>query len=179
MNAIFTPDIIPAILRTTTPILLAALGGLICQKAGIFNIGLEGFMLAGSFVTIAVAHLTGNIWAGVLAAGLFSCILSLIMALVIFRFKANPIIAGLGINGLALGLTTFLMEGILGSTGAFMSDQIKPLGRILLPFVEPTSDVAKLLSYTPLIYIAFFLVVAVYFFIFHKINFHTMNYVGC
>lgn len=178
MNTLFSIDIISAIIRTTTPILFAALGGLICYRAGVFNIGLEGLMLTGSFITIAVAHWTENTWLGILAAGFCSCLLSLIMAVVILRFKANMIIAGLGLNGLAIGLTTFLMESVLGSTGAFTSDKIKPLVKVPLPFVDPYSTIGQLLSYTPLIYFAFISVFLVFFFLYYTKTGLSIRMVG-
>ncbi|MBA3852647.1 MAG: ABC transporter permease, partial [Chloroflexi bacterium] len=55
-------------LRTASPILLAALGGIFTQRAGVFNIALEGYMLVGAFVAVVVGSATGSVWLAVAAA---------------------------------------------------------------------------------------------------------------
>ncbi len=60
-------SLIPSILRALTPVLLAALGGALCAKAGVFNVGLEGFMLVGAFAAVAGSWFGGSAWVGVLA----------------------------------------------------------------------------------------------------------------
>ncbi|NUP19554.1 MAG: ABC transporter permease, partial [Streptomyces sp.] len=64
----FDSDLLMSALRALTPILLAALGGALCERAGVFNIGLEGMMLMGCFTAVATSWFTGSPWLGVLAA---------------------------------------------------------------------------------------------------------------
>ena len=64
MATIFDPDMLASTVRISTPILIAAMGGLICMRAAVFNIGLEGFMLIGAFFAIYVAEMVGSVVAG-------------------------------------------------------------------------------------------------------------------
>lgn len=69
MNEIFNINILSSMLRISTPVTLAAMGGLLCQKAGVFNIVLDGMMLIGTFFGIVGVHFSdGNVWAGYLLA---------------------------------------------------------------------------------------------------------------
>ena len=99
MNITALNDIISASVRIATPITLAALGGVFCQKAAIFNIGLEGMMLVGSFAVICgQIAFPGSIAAGMLFAIAAGIALSLLFALAVLRFDANQIITGIGIK---------------------------------------------------------------------------------
>src|ERR1700687_1379424 len=84
--------------RGSTPLLLAALGGFICERSGVINIALEGLMLAGAFAAAAAAYATGNPWIGMgagIGAGVF---LGVIYALSVIPMRANQIVAGTAIN---------------------------------------------------------------------------------
>ena len=94
------------------------MGGLICMRAAVFNIGLEGFMLIGAFFAIYVAELVGSVVAGWLGAMIAGMILSLIYGLAVIRYKVDFIIAGVAINLMALGMTAFFLRNqSLGSSG--------------------------------------------------------------
>ena len=68
LSDILTPDLFAAALRITTPLALAAIGGTICERAGVVNIALEGMMLGGAFTAVLATYLTGNPILGVVAA---------------------------------------------------------------------------------------------------------------
>ncbi|MCY0152467.1 hypothetical protein OEG86_09775 [Hoeflea alexandrii] len=85
----------------TTPILLAAIGGLVNRQAGIVNIALEGKMLVGAFVAIVISAATGSWLVATLAAALVSMVIGYGFSLTITRLGANMITAGLGLNVLA------------------------------------------------------------------------------
>jgi len=104
-------DIISALaatLRLTTPLLLACLAGLYSERSGVFDIGLEGKMLAGAFGAATVAYLTGNAWLGLLAAIGVSILMAMLHAVASITLKGNQIISGVAINFLAQGLTAVL-----------------------------------------------------------------------
>jgi ABC-type uncharacterized transport system permease subunit len=88
----------------STPLVLAALGGLINFRGGIVNIGLEGEMLAGAFVAVLVSWKTGDPWLATLAAAGAGGFVAVPFTLVITRLRANEIIVGLGLNVLVAGL---------------------------------------------------------------------------
>ncbi len=130
-------DIISASVRIATPITLAALGGVFCQKAAIFNIGLEGMMLAGSFAVICgQIAFPGSIAAGMLFAIAAGIALSLLFALAVLRFDANQIITGIGINLLGVGLTSFLLRAIYDTQGTLRAEVMGKLPTVSLPFLQ-------------------------------------------
>ncbi len=137
MNITALNDIISASVRIATPITLAALGGVFCQKAAIFNIGLEGMMLVGSFAVICgQIAFPGSIAAGMLFAIAAGIALSLLFALAVLRFDANQIITGIGINLLGVGLTSFLLRAVYDTQGTLRSEVMGKLPTISLPFLK-------------------------------------------
>lgn len=103
-------QILDTSVRFATPLLFACLAGLFSERAGIFDIGLEGKMLAAAFFSAAVAALTGNVWIGLLAGIASSLVLSLIHGLASITFRGNQLISGVAINFLAAGLTVLVAE---------------------------------------------------------------------
>jgi simple sugar transport system permease protein len=94
-----------ATLRLTTPLLLACLAGLYSERSGIFDIGLEGKMLAAAFGAAAIAYVTGSMWLGLAAAIVVSIGMAMIHGVASLTLKGNQIISGVAINFLAQGLT--------------------------------------------------------------------------
>lgn len=116
---VFSLAFVAAVLASSTPVLLAALGGALCGRAGVFNIALEGQLLWGAFSAVTVSWWTGSAWAGVLAAVVTTTVFSGVLALGAVTWRADPIIVAVGMNLLALGLTGFLMRELLDATGTF------------------------------------------------------------
>lgn len=112
-------NIIASALRNTTPLMLAALGGVFCQKAKVFNIGLEGIMLVGAFSAICGVMLSGgSAMFGLLFAVICGAAFSLLFYLFAVELKANQIITGIGLNLMASGLTAFLLRAVFDTKGA-------------------------------------------------------------
>ncbi len=110
-------DIIIAILRSGTPLVYVTLAGVIAQRAGVWNLGLEGLMIIGACATILGIMLTHSFILAILIAILFCVAASMLLWFVIEKLKANPIIAGLGLTGLGVGGTALAVESIFGSQG--------------------------------------------------------------
>lgn len=106
-----------ASLRLATPLLLACLAGLFSERAGIFDIGLEGKMLAAAFAAGAFAAVTGSAWVGLLAGIGASLLLALIHGLASITLKGNQLISGVAINFLASGLTALIGQNWFGMGG--------------------------------------------------------------
>ena len=121
----------------TTPILLAAIGGLVNRQAGIVNIALEGKMLVGAFVAVLVSSATGSWLVATVSAALVGMVIGYAFSLSITRLGANMIIAGLGLNVLAAGAIGFIMSIAYGSSGTLRLPDVA-----LLPNVLPESIVA-------------------------------------
>ncbi len=100
-----------------TPLLLAALGELFTERAGIVNIGLEGIMLLSALAAVAVAEAFMNPWMGVLAGVGMGVLIGVIHGYISAYFKGDQIISGLGINLFALGFVAFAIEAIWGVRG--------------------------------------------------------------
>jgi ABC-type uncharacterized transport system permease subunit len=132
-------------LRLATPLLLACLAGLFSERAGIFDIGLEGKMLMSAFVAAATAALTGSAWLGLLAGMLASIALALIHGLASITLKGNQLISGVAINFLASGLTVLVGQSLFGMGG--QTPQLTGEQRftgIALPFAETLAPVPVL-----------------------------------
>src|ERR1700754_281756 len=126
-------ELLASALRALTPILLAALGGALCQRAGVFNISLEGTMLVGCFSAVAGSWFTGSAWLGVLVAVAVTTAYSLVLAVGSVSLKADAIVLGVAMNLLAVGLTAFLLRTVFGVQGAFSDPELKGLGALDVP----------------------------------------------
>jgi len=108
-------DIIIAILRSGTPLIYVTLAGVIAQRAGVWNLGLEGIMIIGACATILGIMVTNSFTLAILIAIALCVLASILLWFVIEKLKANPIIAGLGLTGLGIGGTALAVESIFGS----------------------------------------------------------------
>jgi simple sugar transport system permease protein len=118
MNEIFSIALIFSTIRTATPLLLAALGGLYSERSGIINIALEGLMLAGAFTAAVVTHYARNAYLGLLAAIAAGALVALIHAVACIKYKADQVVSGTAINILFLGVPALLSGALFDSTGA-------------------------------------------------------------
>ncbi|MBO6775224.1 MAG: ABC transporter permease [Marinibacterium sp.] len=138
-------QILDSTVRLATPLLLACLAGLYSERAGIFDIGLEGKMLAAAFFSAAIAALTGNVWLGLLAGIVASMVLSGLHGLASITFRGNQLISGVAINFLASGMTVLIAQDWFRQGGRTPSlsggARFSP---ITLPFAEAVEDVPVL-----------------------------------
>ena len=135
-------QILDSTVRLATPLLLACLAGLYSERAGIFDIGLEGKMLMSAFFSAAVAALTGSVWLGLLAGIVSSMVLSGLHGLASITFRGNQLISGVAINFLAAGMTVLVAQDWFQQGGRTPS--LIGAGRfspINLPFAETLSSV--------------------------------------
>ncbi len=105
-------------LRVATPLVFAALGGLWCERSGVVQIGLEGYILVGSFFGAVSTLYFSNPYLGLFIAGLSGAALALLYGASVLRFRANQIVAGTAINLFALGVPPFLSKIWYDSTGS-------------------------------------------------------------
>jgi len=109
-------QVVGSTLRMSTPLLFAALAGLLSERAGVVNIALEGLMLVGAFAAAAATHTTQSPVMGVLAAILAGILLAAVYGLAVIPLRSNQIVAGTAINMLAAGVTPFLCKILYGSS---------------------------------------------------------------
>lgn len=137
-------------LRIAIPIAFAALGAIFCERVGIINIGLEGMMLVGAFAGVWGSGATGSPYFGLLCAMLAGGLFGLIHAVLTIQFKTDHIISGLGINLLALGLTTVLLELVWGNRGR--SDPVNGLGNVSIPGLKDIPVIGPIFGNTSILF---------------------------
>ena len=135
-------QILDSTLRLATPLLLACLAGLYSERAGIFDIGLEGKMLMAAMASGAVAFLSGSVWLGLLAGIGASLVLALIHGVASITFRGNQLIAGVALNFLSSGITVLIAERLFKQGGR--TPPLEGAARfapITLPYAEQARDI--------------------------------------
>lgn len=118
MLEIFTVALIWSTIRLSTPLILAALGGLFSERSGVINIALEGLMLAGAFTAAAVTYAVGDPYLGLLAGMMAGVLIAAIHAVACIRYKADQVVTGTAINILMIGMPAFLSGAFFLSSGS-------------------------------------------------------------
>lgn len=151
-------------IRLATPIALGALAGILCERAGVVNIGIEGMMLVGAGIGFTASLYLQNSTAGLVFAILSGMLMAALHAVLSISFKVDQIISGTVINILAVGITgftrrSFLLNNPFGAPSVYSSIEIPGLADI--PVVGPV-----LFSHQPLVYTMLILVFVVQFYLF-------------
>ena len=159
------------VLQTTVqravPIVFGALSGVLCERAGVVNIAIEGMLLSGAFVSAVVTSATDNPWLGIGAAIVIGALLALLLAVLAIRYRVDQIIAGFFINILVTGLTAFLSVRLLQP---FQEELNTPqrLGQIDLPFLSDIPVLGPILfQHNIFVYTLFALIAAIHFGLFY------------
>jgi simple sugar transport system permease protein len=137
MADLLTISLVFSTIRLSTPLVLAALGGMFSERSGVINIALEGMMLAGAFTAAAMTYSTGSPWTGLAAAIGAGLLVALIHAVACIRYKADQVVVGTAINILMIGLPGFLSGAFFlssGSTPQIPIEQLIPRVPIVLAF---------------------------------------------
>ena len=139
-------NLIHAAFLMTTPVLLAAMGGLINRTGGIVNIGLDSSMLMGALVGLILAANHGSWAVALVGAGLAGAVMGLAMSLIITRLEANEIIVGLGFNIVAAGLVRFFLKATYDTSGTLRLPDVTRLPRWDIPLIEDVPVLGAILS---------------------------------
>jgi general nucleoside transport system permease protein len=136
-------------LRFATPLIFAAMGGILSERSGVINIGLEGMMLMGAFFGIFGADLVGS-WVGGVAIGVAAgALLGLVHAFVSISLRADQVVSGTGINILALGITGYVFIYHYGDQGT--PAEVPRVPNVTLPFIQDISFVGEAIGKTSLL----------------------------
>lgn len=151
------PTILKAMAMGAVPILLASLGELFSERAGLVNIGLEGIMAVGAFVGFAVAKMSGNLWVGLVVAMVAGVLVNMLYAFCTVTLRSDQVVTSMAINILApaialFGYNLFVGNNTANATGSQMASLAIP-GLADIPFVGNA-----LFNQTPVAYLAFLLV---------------------
>ncbi|MEI2690980.1 MAG: ABC transporter permease [Anaerolineae bacterium] len=154
-------QLIATTLRTSAPIALVAMGGVIAWRAGIFHLGLEGLMVIGAFFAVAGTLATGEVLIGLLAAIVACLIASAIFWVVIVPMKANMIIAGLGLSIIGVGFTSYLLPVLYGKRGILEVDQglWRPITGVNGGMIDALSELSVMVWLVPPIVLAVWVLV--------------------
>jgi ABC-type uncharacterized transport system permease subunit len=134
MRELFSASLVMSTLRLATPLVLAALGGMFSERAGVVNIALEGIMLAGAFTAAAVTYAAGSPWVGLLGGIAAGLLIAAVHALACIRYRADQVVSGTAINILMFGVPGFLSGALFLSSGS-----------------TPQLQKAQLIPYTPMV----------------------------
>ncbi|MFZ2470141.1 MAG: ABC transporter permease [Parvibaculum sedimenti] len=149
-----------SVVIASTPLLLAATGELVAERAGVLNLGVEGMMLVGAIAAFAVAVTTGSSTLGILAGVGAGVLTSLIFALLTLSFLSNQVATGLALTIFGTGLSALIGKAYVGMVVARLP-QIHIPGLSDIPFFGPV-----FFGQDVLVYVSFALVAAVYWFLF-------------
>jgi simple sugar transport system permease protein len=136
-------------LRFATPLIFAAMGGILSERSGVINIGLEGMMLIGAFFGIYGSDLTGS-WVGGLVIGAAAgALLGLVHAFVSVQLRADQVVSGTGINILALGVTGYVFIYHYGNQGT--PPGVSRVPDVTLPGIEDISFIGGAIGHANLL----------------------------
>lgn len=154
-----------ATVRIATPLLLAALGELVAERSGVYNMGLEGMMLMGALTGYLAAYSSGSLWVGVAAAGLTGALMALVFAVLVITFKVEQIVTGLAINLLGAGLSTYWLRAAFANAG--QTPTIPYLSNVPIPGLSGIPALGPILfDQKALTYFAFLMVPIIWFFLY-------------
>ena len=143
LKSIFSAGTFQQMLRSATPVALAALGGSLTEHAGIMNIGMDGMILMGAFFGVLGSWLFASAAAGVVLAVGVGLLVGLFFALFVVKLRSDEFIIGCALNTFALGLTGFLSRSIFGASGTKGNPFLPSLR---LPGIESIPFLGKILS---------------------------------
>lgn len=154
-------EFLGAAVRVATPLLFAALGALLSERAGTFAVGTEGMMLTGAFGGAVGTLLLGSSGAGLFVSAASGAALGLVVAVATAKFHADQMVAGLAVNIFAIGLTSFLLRGLFGGEAPVI--QLETLAAMPVSYLADVPVIGTILFRQPaLTYAAFALAVTLH-----------------
>ncbi len=181
---IFEWTYISAILSSTfrmcSPILLCSLAAAVCSKAGVFNIAMEGCMMVSAFFAIVVNYYSGGSAILGILAGIFSSMfISAILAFLIIRLKASPVVAGMAINTMSSGLTTYLMYIFFHTKGLFQNPVLVGLKKLTPFFADAFPSLAQMFyGLTTVDYLSWVIAILIYVFLYKTVVGYRIRAIG-
>jgi general nucleoside transport system permease protein len=173
MDEVLIASVLASTLRVSAPLLLCAMAGVLSERAGVIDLGLEGKMLFAAFAAAAAASVTHSTGYGLLAAIAVGCVASLLHGFACVTNRGDQVVSGVALNMIAAGLTVVL--GIAWFQQGGQTPPIEPdvrLTALAKGFAEPQAGNwfasvfgHGLLSHNVLVYVAFLMVAAVWFFL--------------
>ena len=142
LDSILTAGLIASMLRFATPLAFAAMGGIMSERSGVVNIGLEGMMLGGAFFGVWGSIITGTWVGGIIFAMVAGALFALLHAIFSITLRSDQIVSGFAINLLALGLTGFLFNSIYAGG---IRDEVSRVPNVNLAFLDDIPGIGNFL----------------------------------
>ncbi|WP_030144480.1 ABC transporter permease [Glycomyces sp. NRRL B-16210] len=120
-------SILAGALFLSMPYLFGAFSGVVCERSGVINIGIEGQFLMGAFTGVLVANITGNVYAGMVGAMLAGSLSTMLLALLATKYQVNQVVVGVILNLLALGFTSFMYDQLKKAEGLNSAYSVKTI----------------------------------------------------
>lgn len=177
MNSLYVAAVINTTFRYTTPVLFAALGSLFCTKSAVFNVALEGQLLASSFVAIVANYYTNNAFISLLAGVAAGAFVSWIVAIFQIKWKVRDMVVGTAMNLLVQSVTAFLMQIIFGSRGTVQGFGMVPLPKINFSFLKFSPFLYRMFEDLCIIdYLGYVVAVLIYIYLYKTVSgFHHLS----
>lgn len=170
MNSAYIASVLNSTLRSTTPILLAALGCAMCSQVGVFNVALEAQMLIACFASIAVNYYTESVILSVLAGILSGALVGAVVAVLQVKYKAADMVVGTALNLLVGAVTTFLLYLLFGLRGKLADSRLVSLHKINLPVIQDIPFLGRMLENLTLIdYGAYLIAIVLFVYLFKTV----------
>ena len=161
-------DLVRSCIRLTTPILLAALGATLCNRAGILNFALEGKMLLGAFLGITSAYWFSSSPLGMIAAMASGALLGALFAFLYIRFKVDLVVMAIALNMLISEMTIFFLRLFFGNVGTWSDPSIQQLPDIQIPLIHDIPIVGQIISgHNIIVYLSWLATIFIYVLLFH------------
>jgi ABC-type uncharacterized transport system permease subunit len=157
LDILFTATLWAAAIRIASPLIFATLGELVCERAGVLNLGIEGIMTAGAFAGWLTVYAGGDLWLGVLVAALVGAAFGLLHGTLVVPLGLSQHVTGIGITLLASSLTYYSYRVVFPKVTS--PPRIAPFEPLAIPGLSDLPVVGEILfRHTPLTYFAFILV---------------------
>ncbi|MDD4010683.1 MAG: ABC transporter permease [Sphaerochaetaceae bacterium] len=178
MNSLFVAAVINSTLRYSTPILFAALGSLYCTRCNVFNVALEGQMLAASFAAIVTNYFTHSVILSTMAAIGAGMLVALLVAVFQISLGVRDMVVGTSINLLVQSATSFLMQVIFGTRGTIQGNGMVALPKLSLK-IGSLSFVNRMFeSLSILDYLGYITAILVFLYLFKTVRGFHLRSVG-
>lgn len=166
-NVLQLDTILKGTVLLALPLIFGSLSGVLCERSGVINVGIEGQFLAGAFTGALTATITGNVWAGIVAACVAGALVTFVLAALAVRYMVDQVVLGVVLNLLVLGLTGFLFDRVMKENEA-ATNKATLFPEWKIPLLSEIPGIGPaLFNQNIFVYMAMVLVPLIYVMLFH------------
>ncbi|GAA4906619.1 nucleoside ABC transporter membrane protein [Stackebrandtia albiflava] len=166
-NTLQIDTVLKGTMLLALPLIFGSLSGVLCERSGIINVGIEGQFLAGAFTGALAGTVTGSPWVGILAATVAGALVTFVLAALAIRYVVDQVVLGVVLNLLVLGLTGFLFDRIMKDNESATNLAMR-VPEWQIPILSDIPAIGPaLFGQNVFVYLALVLVALVYVMLFH------------